>query len=146
MGSYRNILIAVGFIPEDDAVIQRALLLGRQNDAKINLIHVVEYAGYVYSNDLPLPQDFDLDLKLAERAESNLKTVAEKYYLSDASLFVEFGMPKHEIVRVANEQGVDLIVLGSHGRHGLQLLLGSTPNGVLHLTGCDVLAVRIQSD
>ncbi len=146
MGNYRNILIAVGFIPEDDTVIQRALLLGRQNEAKINLVHVVEYAGYVYSSDLPLPQDFNLDRKLANTADSNLKTVAEKYRLADASLFVEFGMPKHEIVRVANEQGVDLIVLGSHGRHGLQLLLGSTPNGVLHLAGCDVLAVRIQSD
>ena len=57
--------------------------------------------------------------------------------------FVELGAPKHEIVRVAKEQGVDLVVVGSYGRHGLQLLLGSTANGVLHLAACDVLAVRV---
>jgi universal stress protein A len=38
---------------------------------------------------------------------------------------------------------VDLVVVGSYGRHGLQLLLGSTANGVLHLAACDVLAVRV---
>jgi universal stress protein A len=47
-------------------------------------------------------------------------------------------------VRIAKERGVDLIVVGSHGRHGLQLLLGSTANGVLHLAECDVLAVRVR--
>jgi universal stress protein A len=38
---------------------------------------------------------------------------------------------------------MDLVVVGSHGRHGLSLLLGSTANGVLHGAGCDVLAVRV---
>ncbi|MEO1899758.1 MAG: universal stress protein, partial [Methylococcales bacterium] len=40
----------------------------------------------------------------------------------------------------------DLIVVGSHGRHGLALLLGSTANGVLHHAVCDVLAVRLSDD
>jgi universal stress protein A len=57
---------------------------------------------------------------------------------------VELGSPKAEITRVAEEQGVDLIVVGSHGRLGLELLLGSTANGVLHAAKCDVLAVRVK--
>ena len=40
-------------------------------------------------------------------------------------------------------KGADVIVVGSHGRHGLALLLGSTANGVLHGATCDVLAVRV---
>jgi len=56
------------------------------------------------------------------------------------------GSPKTEIIRVAQENGVDLIVVGSHGRHGLALLLGSTANGVLHYAPCDVLAVRLQDN
>ena len=56
------------------------------------------------------------------------------------------GSPKTEIVRVANENKVDLIIVGSHGRHGLALLLGSTANGVLHHATCDVLAVRLQDN
>ena len=48
-----------------------------------------------------------------------------------------------EAHKTAREQGADLIIVGSHGRHGLALLLGSTANGVLHGASCDVLAVRV---
>ena len=60
--------------------------------------------------------------------------------------FLIFGRPEAEIHRVAEEQNVDVIVVGSHGRHGLALLLGSTANGVLHGATTDVLAVRVGSD
>jgi universal stress protein A len=58
--------------------------------------------------------------------------------------WIEMGSPKAEIIRIAREQRVDLIVLGSHGRHGLSLLLGSTASSVIHHAECDVLAVRLQ--
>ena len=54
------------------------------------------------------------------------------------------GRPESEIHRLSEEQSVDLVIVGSHGRKGFQLLLGSTANGVLHGTVCDVLAIRIQ--
>jgi universal stress protein A len=44
---------------------------------------------------------------------------------------------------MAKDQDIDLIVVGSHGRHGLALIFGSTSNSVLHGATCDVLAVRI---
>jgi len=49
-----------------------------------------------------------------------------------------------EITRYADDKQADLIVIGSHGRHGLQRLLGSTATPVLHNAKCDVLAVRIK--
>ena len=52
-------------------------------------------------------------------------------------------MPDTETHRLANEKGIDLIVVGSNGRHGFQLLLGSVSTGVLHGAPCDVLAVRV---
>jgi universal stress protein A len=48
--------------------------------------------------------------------------------------------------RMAKEEDVDLIIVGSHGRHGLALIFGSTSNSVLHGAPCDVLAVRIAED
>ena len=58
---------------------------------------------------------------------------------------VEIGPPKSEITRIAEEQEVDLIVVGSHGRHGfVENLLGSTANAVIHHAKCDVLTVKIQ--
>ena len=53
------------------------------------------------------------------------------------------GSTAKEILRIVQEQGLDLIVLGSHGRHGVAMLLGSTANAVLHHAECDLLAVRI---
>ncbi len=58
--------------------------------------------------------------------------------------YVGRGNPAHEIRETAAELGVDLIILGTHGRHGLGLLLGSTATGVLHGCPCDVLTVRIK--
>ena len=48
------------------------------------------------------------------------------------------------IQEVGKKEGIDLIVLGTHGQRGVQLLLGATANSVLHGSACDVLAVRVQ--
>ncbi|EAW31305.1 hypothetical protein GP2143_07144, partial [marine gamma proteobacterium HTCC2143] len=53
------------------------------------------------------------------------------------------GRAENEIHSLAEELGAELIVVGSHGRHGIALLLGSTANGILHGATCDVLAVRV---
>ena len=47
---------------------------------------------------------------------------------------------------MAREIGADLIVLGSHGRWGLELLLGTTTDGVVSAADCDVLAVRVDRE
>lgn len=60
-----------------------------------------------------------------------------------ARLAAVFGRPESEIHRMAETEAMDLVVIGSHGRHGLGLLLGSTANGALHGANCDVLAVRV---
>ena len=59
---------------------------------------------------------------------------------------VRHGHPAEQIHGVAKELGADLIVIGTHGRHGFALLLGSTANAVLHGARCDILAVRVGKD
>jgi universal stress protein A len=143
MANYQKILVATDFSGEFESVMQKAIALQKQNDAGISLIHVVEYTGAMYTGEIPLPEDLDLDQRLAQQAEEKLQRLVDSHHLQNSRCIVEIGTPKREIVRVAKEQGIDLIILGSHGRHGLQLLLGSTANGVLHLASCDVLAVRV---
>ena len=63
--------------------------------------------------------------------------------ISEENQHLTFGRPETEIDAIAAEIGADLIVVGSHGRHGIALILGSTANGVLHGAPCDVLAVRV---
>jgi len=143
MGNYQHILVATDFSDDFDPVMVKAIETQQRNEAKLTLLHVVEYSGAIYTGEIPLPEDFDLDQRLADQATERLSKLASQYSLTEHQELVEIGTPKREIVRVADEQGVDLIVIGSHGRHGLQLLLGSTANGVLHLANCDVLAVRV---
>ena len=145
MVDYRHILLAVDFTPENDLVVGRAKALARRNNAQLDVVHVVEYVSSMYPADIPLGDDLDMDSYLVDQAKRDLQKLLETNDLSDCRWFVELGIPKHEIVRVARERGADLIVIGSHGRHGLQLILGSTANAVLHSAECDVLAIRVRT-
>ena len=145
MVDYRHILLAVDLTPENALVVERAKALARRNDAQLDVVHVVEYVSSMYPADIPLGDDLDMDSYLVDQAKRDLQKLLERNDLSDCPWFVELGIPKHEIVRVARERGADLIVIGSHGRHGLQLILGSTANAVLHSAECDVLAIRVRT-
>ncbi len=81
--------------------------------------------------------------ELLQRARQRLATLAGELGLADSAARVESGNVKSEIVRVARERGVDLIVLGSRERHGLSILVNFTEDTVLHAAPCDVLAVRV---
>ncbi len=59
-----------------------------------------------------------------------------------AQRIVRAGNIKSEVVRIAQESGIDLIVLGSRERHGVSILFNQTEDTVLHAAPCDVLAVR----
>jgi len=144
MSAYKHLLLALDFGPEHEQLVARAQELARLHQARLTLVHVVEYMGPAYAGDMPLPDDFEIDRMLMEKAMEQLEGLAVDLRLPNVAAKVELGVPKHEITRVAKELNVDLIVVGSHGRHGLQLLLGSTANGVLHLAHCDVLAVRVK--
>lgn len=154
MGDYRHILLAVDFGSETDAIARRALDLAQRYGARLSLIHVVDYLPPAYAGDqmlpgyvgdLAMPEGADIERKLIERAEAQLEDLARRLGVEEASRWVELGSAREGIVRMAEDNQVDLIVVGSHGRHGLALLLGSTANGVLHHAKCDVLAVRVGS-
>ncbi len=77
-------------------------------------------------------------------ARQTLGEICQAVDVDDAHIHVAFGKPADVIKDQAEKLGADLIVTGSHGRHGLGLLLGSTANGVLHGAPCDVLTIRIR--
>jgi universal stress protein A len=147
MKSYKNIIIAIDFSDSADQVIERALDVCGNGTQKI-LLHVVDHLPPLGFGEEPLiaPDWMIPEQQLLDESEKSLNNFATKHGLSDAEQTVLLGTPHTEIVRLAEEKNTDLIILGSHGRHGVRLLLGSTANGVLHHAGCDVLAVRIKSE
>jgi universal stress protein A len=145
MSAYTHLLIAVDFSANTDQVIRKGLALAGAFSARISLVHVVEFAQVDLSNELVLPQELELDQELLALAETRLQELAEKHGLTQQPRFVLQGSTRREILHLAGQEGIDLIVIGSHGRSGIQLLLGSTANAVLHGAPCDVLAVRVES-
>ncbi|MDT8387728.1 MAG: universal stress protein [Thiogranum sp.] len=143
MNAYTHILLAVDFSTSADEVARRACQLRDTFGASLSLIHVIELMQIDISDEVLAPQGPELFLQLQERATQRLQELARKFHIEDCPRHIAEGSTRREILRIAEEKGIDLIVVGSHGRHGIQLLLGSTANAVLHGAPCDVLAVRI---
>ncbi len=140
---YKHILFATDFSDESNVAEARAVEAANQHGAKLSIIHVVEYYPSVQlEGGIGMP---DIGSKLDEDAERELEAIEKGLSIELAHTHIGHGSTKHVIAEYAKEIGADLIVLGSHGRHGIGLLLGSTANGVLHVAECDVLAVRIKS-
>lgn len=142
MSQYRHILLAVDLSDESLIVAQRASALAQQSDAKLSMVHVIEPINFAYGGDIPMDLSAIQD-QLDEHAHSKVAEFAKPYNIPPSDQHVVVGLPQNEIHRLAKELQVDLIVVGTHGRHGLSLLLGSTSNGVLHGAECDMLAVRV---
>lgn len=143
MGKYQHILAAVDLSGESNAVVSRAAEMAGDNNAKFSLLHVVEYIPIDLANELVLPQQQEIEEQFTLRAKEHLDSLAAKLKLPQIERHVANGSTKAEIIRFAEEQHADLIVVGRHGRHGLSRILGSTANAVLHNAPCDVLVVKL---
>jgi len=144
MDAYQHILLALDYSAHGDWVAQRAKDVAEKYQAKLSIIHVLDNIPMPdtgYGTVIPLAQDSGYDLLEAEKAK--LMQVGEKLGVAQADRWMIWGSPRQEIVQLAEREQVDLIVVGSHGRHGLSLLLGSTANSVLHYARCDVMAIRL---
>src|SRR5690606_27000374 len=139
---YSHVLVAVDLIDECRAVADHAQQLAKALDARLTILHVVEPLAMAYGGDVPMDLSM-LQQQQFEQARERMQLFAGDYGLPEDQLQIAFGHPRQEIHRVATECGCDLIVVGSHGRHGLALLLGSTAKAVLHGAPCDVIAVRL---
>ena len=80
---------------------------------------------------------------LRSELRQKLDDIGEEYGVPESHRHFLSGTPAREVRRFAEENKTDLIVLGTHGQKGVQLLLGATANSVLHGSSCDVLAVRV---
>ena len=142
MSQYTKILVAVDLSEDSALIAQRGQAIAANNGAELHLIHVIEPLSFAYGGDIPM--DFSgIQDEIHQQATQQLKRFSEANGIDEQHQHIVLGRPEVEIHATAEEFGTDLIVVGSHGRYGLALLMGSTANGVLHGASCDVLAVRV---
>lgn len=142
MTAYTRILAVVDLSGDGPRVARRAQELASAcPGASLKLLHVVEYVPVEPLSDSLLPA-VQLESELVERARAQLAQLAAGFHPAP-EWEVASGNVKVEIVRTARAGGHDLIVIGSHERHGLSILVNLTEDTVLHAAPCDVLAVRL---
>lgn len=142
MSQYKKILVAIDLSEDSSQVSRRAQAIAANNQAELHLIHVIEPLSFAYGGDIPM--DFSgIQDEIHQQATAQLQRFAESNDIDEHHRHIVLGKPEVEIHATAKELGADLVVVGSHGRYGLALLMGSTANGVLHGASCDVLAVRV---
>jgi len=133
------ILVPTDFSTASDAALPHAEALAKQHGAKLLILHVEEpplaYGGGELYYGLPEPSSERI-LKMLEDVRPADAGVSCTHRLS-------VGDPAGEIVRIAGEEGAEMIVLGTHGRSGLtRMLMGSVAEAVVRRAPCPVLVYR----
>jgi universal stress protein A len=137
---YKHILFATDLTDETDFIINKVRSIRGYTGSALSLIHVVEpMPGYSYAY-LGIE---DIEGQLIDEAKTALAKLGDQLSVNTKDQFIEVGPTKNKILKVAEDINADLIICGSHGRHGLSLLLGSTANAILHGAKCDVLTIRL---
>ena len=144
MKHYQHILLAVDFSKLSETAGVRAVDLAKHYAADLTLLHVVEH----FPEDLPVeeipPENVDPKSYLTQVANRKMAEFAIRVGVENAKqeVVLSTSSAKHEILRIAAQLNIDLIVVGSNGGHGIMGILGTTATGVLQGTECDVLSIR----
>ena len=141
----KRILVPIDFSESSKNALRYAISFSKQFNAELILVYVVEPAIY--------PADFsfgqigipNIENELRERGNRELQRLVEEQIakMVPARTIVRTGKPFLEIIIIANEEDVDLIIIATHGHTGVEhLLFGSTTEKVVRKAPCPVLIVR----
>ena len=140
----QRFLVPVDFSEYANQALDYALSLASKLDARLTLLHVIQalpLGGVDMGVTLPYTYVHDLEAEITSSMQAYLERVTAAGL--EGEVAVVHGVPFQEIIDTAKAQQVDLIVMGTHGRTGLQhVLLGSVAERVVRLAPCPVLVVR----
>src|SRR6266446_6499506 len=138
----RKIMVPTDFSSRSDHVIQYAAMIAKIFKARILLVHVIEPFTYSVNDMLNVLDHFTALKTIAQPLLDNArKRLLKKALAVETALLT--GVPYREILQKSRRARVDMIVMGTHGRTGVEhLLLGSVAEKVVRLAACPVLTVR----
>lgn len=146
MSEIKRMLVPTDFSPASDIAFMYAIDMAARQGCSVHLLHVIDDASFATA----YPDGFYVELpglraQLTDEATSRLKEMAAKCETerTPATFEVTVGRPARVIAETATSRGIDLIVMGTHGRSGFaHLVLGSVAERLLRIAPCAVLTVR----
>lgn len=144
MDLYKNILVAVDLSRDSAKILDKARNLAKKYGAQLSMVHVIEPIAVGYAVEVTSVDIEGLHEEVTKQAKSSLKEMGTSIGIPEHRLHTVLGQPAREIRELAKKIEADLIIMGGHGRHGWELLFGSTSSSVTHGAGCDLLIVHIE--
>jgi len=142
---WKRICCAVDFSDASRAAMETAADLAKRLGAELTLLHAYPIPGFTFPDGSVVASPAMMQ-ELAEGAARHLEAwrrEAEALGIAGVGSERVVGEPAREIVEFARTRAVDLLVLGTHGRTGLEhALIGSVAERVLRKAPCAVLTVR----
>jgi nucleotide-binding universal stress UspA family protein len=142
--SIQHILVPTDFSPYAEYAVDYATQLAKTLQARLTLLHVVyEILWAAGEGAMALPPNYFEELEAS--AQASLDKVLQRVQAAgvQGDAVVVHGIPFENILHTARTQGVDLIIMGTHGRTGLKhVLIGSVAERVVRLAPCPVLVTR----
>jgi len=145
MTQFNRILAATDLTPASTPAIEKAIKIARENGAKLLIVHVYRPPHLTQAESVGPGVYEEWDANLRANAERGLQPFIEssRRQLVDAQPLALPGIPHKAILEAAMQNGIDLLVMGTHGRSGVsRLLLGSVAARVISSARCPVLTVR----
>lgn len=143
MNTFKHILVPTDFSPSSSRAIELAIEMATQFDSELTLLHVWELPSYPYMGLMIGAGEITSNVEKAatECLATKLKDVQSR--LPRAKSMLRMGLPWQQIVDTLEESKSDLLIMGTHGRRGLEhLIMGSVAEKVVRLSPVPVLTVR----
>ena len=149
MRNFSKILIAVDFSDSSVNAFQLALSMARKYSAQLMVLHVINEPVDLRGFYVPHISFEKLEEEIEEGAQKMMESFCRRHLedFNDYECLIVPGLPYEQIIAQASEKGADLIVMGTHGRAGLDhVLFGSTAEKVVRKSDLPVLTVRLSED
>lgn len=149
MNSLDTILVAIDFSDSSDKAFKTALFMAQKFSAKLVLVHVVNEPIDLRGFYVPHISFDKLEEEITAGAEKMMEQFCRNHFngFDNYESLIVPGIPYQEIITVAENNQADIIVLGTHGRTGLDhVLFGSTAEKVVRKSLLPVLTVRLNEE
>ena len=147
MKDFTTILVAVDFSDSSDNAFQMALTMAKRFSARLLVLHVINEPVDLRGFYVPHISFEKLEEEIEEGAKKMMESFCRRNFhdFDNYECMIVPGLPYEQIISQAEDKSADLIVLGTHGRTGLDhVLFGSTAEKVVRKSSLPVLTVRLE--